>query len=63
MSYICEILPPRQHWGHDTRRCSAMPALTYVPQLFNAAQYQASLHTLRWKDRPLGGVPLHGGEI
>jgi hypothetical protein len=27
-----------------------MPALTYWPQLFNAEQCQASIHTFRWKD-------------
>src|SRR2546425_1438855 len=30
-----------------------MPVLSYVHQLFNAEQCQASIHTLRWKDRPL----------
>lgn len=30
-----------------------MPVLSRVPHLFTAEQCQASLHTLRWKDRPL----------
>src|SRR2546422_1801877 len=30
-----------------------MPMLSYIHQLFNAEQCQASIHTLRWKDRPL----------
>ena len=30
-----------------------MPVLSYVHELFNVAQYQAYIHTLRWKDRPL----------
>ena len=30
-----------------------MPVLSHVHQLFNAEQCQASIHTLRWKDRPL----------
>jgi len=30
-----------------------MPVLASVHQLFNAAQCQASIHALRWKDRPL----------
>jgi transposase-like protein len=30
-----------------------MPVLSHLPQLFNAEQYQAYIHMLRWKDRPL----------
>jgi transposase-like protein len=30
-----------------------MPVLSYVHHLFNVDQCQASIHTLRWKDRPL----------
>jgi transposase-like protein len=30
-----------------------MPVLSHVHQLFNAEQCQTSIHTLRWKDRPL----------
>jgi hypothetical protein len=30
-----------------------MPVLAHLPYLFNAAQGQASIHTLRWQDRPL----------
>ena len=30
-----------------------MPVLSYVHELFNIDQCQASIHTLRWKDRPL----------
>ena len=30
-----------------------MPVLSHVHPLFNAEQCQASIHTLRWKDRPL----------
>ena len=30
-----------------------MPVLSYLPQLFNADQCHAYIHTLRWKDRPL----------
>ena len=30
-----------------------MPVLSYVHELFNVAQCQAYIHTLRWKDRPL----------
>ena len=30
-----------------------MSVLSYVHQLFNVDQCQASIHTLRWKDRPL----------
>jgi transposase-like protein len=30
-----------------------MPMLSHLHQLFNAEQCQASIHTLRWKDRPL----------
>jgi transposase-like protein len=30
-----------------------MPVLSHVHHLFNAEQYHASIHTLRWKDRPL----------
>ena len=30
-----------------------MPVLSYVHELFNAAQCQAYIHTLRWKERPL----------
>jgi transposase-like protein len=30
-----------------------MPVLSYVHQLFNAEQCQASMHTLRGQDRPL----------
>ena len=30
-----------------------MPVLSYLHQLFNVDQYQAYIHTLRWKDRPL----------
>ena len=30
-----------------------MPVLSHLHQLFNAEQCQASIHTLRWKDRPL----------
>jgi transposase-like protein len=30
-----------------------MPVFAHLHQLFNAEQCQASLHTLRWKDRPL----------
>ena len=29
-----------------------MAVLSYVHQLFNAAQCQAYIHTLRWKERP-----------
>jgi transposase-like protein len=29
-----------------------MPVLSYIPQLFNVDQCPASIHTLRWKDRP-----------
>ena len=30
-----------------------MAVLSHLHQLFNAEQCQASIHTLRWKDRPL----------
>ena len=30
-----------------------MPVFSYLHQLFNIAQCQAYIHTLRWKDRPL----------
>jgi transposase-like protein len=30
-----------------------MPVLSQVHHLFNAAQCQASIQTLRWQDRPL----------
>ena len=30
-----------------------MPVLSYVPHLFDANQCHASIHTLRWQDRPL----------
>ena len=30
-----------------------MPVLAHLPYLFNAAHGQASIHTLRWQDRPL----------
>jgi transposase-like protein len=30
-----------------------MPVLLHLHQLFNAEQCQTSIHTLRWKDRPL----------
>lgn len=30
-----------------------MPVLSYLHYLFNAERCQASIHTLRWKDRPL----------
>ena len=30
-----------------------MPVPSYLHQLFNAERCQASIHTLRWKDRPL----------
>jgi hypothetical protein len=30
-----------------------MPVLSYVHHLFNVDQCQASIHTLRWKDRSL----------
>jgi transposase-like protein len=30
-----------------------MPVLSYVHPLFSVDQWQASIHTLRWKDRPL----------
>src|SRR5215472_14558277 len=30
-----------------------MPVLSYIHQLFNAEHCHASIHTLRWKDRPL----------
>ena len=30
-----------------------MPVLSYLAQLFNADQCHASIHTLRWQDRPL----------
>jgi hypothetical protein len=30
-----------------------MAVLSYLHQLFNVAQCQASIHTLRWKERPL----------
>ena len=29
-----------------------MPVLSYLHQLFNAEHCHASIHTLRWKDRP-----------
>src|SRR5438105_14705604 len=40
------ISHPLQNQFHDTRRCSAMPVLSHVHQLFNADQCQASIHTL-----------------
>src|SRR3989442_10920333 len=30
-----------------------MPVLSYLHQLFNTDQCHASIHTLRWKERPL----------
>ena len=30
-----------------------MPVLSHLHHLFNAAQCQTYIHTLRWKDRPL----------
>src|SRR3954470_23701729 len=30
-----------------------MPVLSYLHQLFNAEPCQTSIHTLRWKERPL----------
>jgi transposase-like protein len=30
-----------------------MPVLSYLHQLFTVEQCQASIHTLRWKERPL----------
>jgi hypothetical protein len=30
-----------------------MPVLSYVHHLFNVETCQSSIHTLRWKDRPL----------
>lgn len=30
-----------------------MPVLSYLHHLFNVDQCHASIHTLRWKDRPL----------
>ena len=30
-----------------------MPVLSHLHHLFNTEQCQASIHTLRWKDRPL----------
>ena len=47
---ISSPLPPR---SHDYRRGAAMSVLAYVHHLFNVDQCQASMHTLRWKDRPL----------
>src|SRR2546423_516416 len=48
-----EFLHMGKHRLHATRRCSAMPVLSHVHELFNAEQCQAYLRTLRWHDRPL----------
>src|SRR2546428_1697836 len=49
-SRISSPFPTR---SHAQRRSSSMRVLSYAHQLFNAEQCQASIHTLRWKDRPL----------
>jgi transposase-like protein len=40
-----------------------MPVLSYIHQLFNAEQYQAYIHTLRWKERPLQCPRCHSHEV
>ena len=37
----------------DQRRSSAMSIVSHLHQRFNAETCQSSIHTLRWKDRPL----------
>jgi hypothetical protein len=47
------ISDPVQRGTGMQRRCSALPLLSNVPQLFDTQTCQASLHHLRWKDRLL----------
>jgi transposase-like protein len=40
-----------------------MPILSYLHQLFNADTCHASLHTLRWQDRPLQCPRCHSHDV
>ena len=40
-----------------------MAMLSYVHQLFSAEHCQASIHTLRWKDRPLQCPRCHSHDV
>jgi hypothetical protein len=40
-----------------------MPILSYLHQLFNADTCHTSIHTLRWKDRPLQYPRCHSQNV
>jgi hypothetical protein len=40
-----------------------MPVLSYVHHLFHVDQGQASIHTLRWQDRPLPGPRCQSRDV
>src|SRR4029453_8973444 len=44
---------PILHRTRDPRRYSAMSIVSHLHHLFDSETCQSSIHTLRWKDRPL----------
>src|SRR5215468_10630473 len=54
LGYVFSLIFPFYTTNEDfSDRLSAMSLVSHLHQLFNAETCQSSIHTLRWKDRPL----------